>query len=148
MPSSPDAPVLVLSRNLPTKPNANTIKTTNCIAPITSSSTPTYANDNHDAFLYHRWDNANKNKNTSTIRPGTKKPTLATNSNTVAHTLTKTPAKDNPSITPTLKILCTVDTQSSDPTNTDTDAILSITIWNQPIVKCRMPIRSTTHNQS
>ena len=84
----------------------------------------------------------------STICPGTKKPKLAAKSNTVAHTLTETPVKDNPSITSTLKILCTVDTRSSDPTNTDTDTILSITIWNQLIVKCQMPIRSTTRNQS
>ena len=126
-------------------------KTTAHAAPVTPSPTaPTYVNDNHDAFLYHRWNNTNKNKNTSTSRPGTNRPPLAANSNNVAHTLTltKTPVKDDPSITPTLATLCTIDTRSSDPTYNNTDAIIYITIWNQPIVQCRMPIRSTIRNRS
>ena len=32
---------------------------------------PTYMNDNHDAFLYHHWNNKNK------INNGTNKPTTA-----------------------------------------------------------------------
>ena len=55
--------------------------------------------------------------------------------------LTRTITKDDPSVTPTLDTLSTLDTRSSHPINTDTDAILSITIWNQPIVQYRMPIR-------
>ena len=51
------------------------------------------------------------------------------------------PIKDDPSVTPTLETLCTLDTCSSHSTNIDTDAILRITIWNQPIVQYRMPIR-------
>ena len=120
-------------------------KTTACTAPIATSSTPTYVNDNHDAFLHRRWNNANKN--VSTIRPGTNRPTLAANSNTTSAPI-EIPVKDDTSITPTLETLFTLDTRSSDPTYNDTDAILNITIWNQPIVQYRMPIRSTIRNRS
>ena len=98
-----------------------------------------YANDNHDAFLHHQWNNTNNN-NTSTIRPGTNKPTLAAAAATTSATTGKTtayapieiPFKDYPSVTPTLETLCTLATCSSDPTYNDTDnAILNITVWNQ-----------------
>ena len=116
-------------------------------APATPSPAPTYVNDNHDAFLHHRWNNANKN--VSTIRPGTNRPTLAANSNTTSAPI-EIPVKDDTSITPTLETLCTTDTRTSNPTNIDTDAILSITIWKQPIVQYRMPIRPfpSTRNRS
>ena len=89
----------------------------------------------------------NIHKNTSTTRPGSNRPTLATNSNTTS-TPIKIPVKDDTSITPTLETLCTLDTRSTDPTYNDTDAILNITIWNQPIVQYQMPIRSTIRNRS
>ena len=42
-------------------------KTTTRTVPVTLSSTPTYAkNDDHDVYLYHRWNNKKHNKNTST----------------------------------------------------------------------------------
>ena len=125
-------------------------KTTAHTAPVTPSPAPTYANDNHDAFLHHRWNNANKNKNTSTSRPGTNRPQLAANSNNVAHTLTKIPVRDERYVTHTLKTLCTLNTRSSDPTYNDTDAILNIMIWNQPILQYQMPIQPFTpiHNRS
>ena len=104
-------------------------------APITPSPAPTtYANDNHDAFLYHRWNNAHTNT-TSTISTRTNKPiSAAANSKTIANALTKLSVKDDPSVTPTLKTLSTIDTCSSHSTKNNTDAILSITIWNQPII--------------
>ena len=49
---------------------------------------------------------------------------------------------DDPSVMPTLDTISTlVDTPSSHPTNIDNDTILSITIWNQPIVQYQLPIR-------
>ena len=103
---------------------------------------PTYMNDNHDAFLYHHWNNKNK------INNGTNKPTTAP-WNTASAPI-EIHVKDDSSVTPTLETLCTLDTWSLDPSNNDTDAILNITIWNQPIVQYWMPTRSTmyTRNQS
>ena len=62
----------------------------------------------------------------------------------------KTPVKDDPSATPTLKTPCTLNTCSLHSTKITNDAILSITIWNQPIVQYRMPIQpfASTRNQS
>ena len=115
------------------------------------SSPPNYAkNDEHDAFLYHRWNMANTSKNTITTSPSTTKPApvAATSGKTTAYAPPiDIPVKDDPSVTPTLETLCTLDTRSSQPTSIDFDVILSITIWNQPIVQYRMPIRSTTRNQ-
>ena len=124
------------------------LKMADCTVPIAPSSAPTYANDNHDAFLHHQQNNANKN--TSTICPGKNKPTLIANSNTVAHTLTEIPVRDERYVTHTLKTLCTLNTRSSDPTYNDTDAILNIMIWNQPILQYQMPIQPFTpiHNRS
>ena len=125
-------------------------KNVNRTLPAASAPVPTtYAkNDDHGAFLYHRWNTATTNKN-STIRPCTNKPRTAGNSKTVAHAPINIPVKDDPSITPTLETLCTVDTRSSDPTYNDTaDAILNITIWNQPIVQYKVPLRSNTRNRS
>ena len=110
---------------------------------------PMYAkNDDHDTFLCHRWNKANTNKNT--ITPSTTKPTPAAATPTYQKSSApiEIPVKDDPSVTPTLETLCTIDTRSSDPTYNNTDAIINITIWNQPIVQCRMPIRSTIHNRS
>ena len=99
-------------------------------------------NDNHDAFLYHRWNNKNK-MNNGTIKPN------AAPQNTASAPI-EIQVKDDSSATPTLETLCTLDTQSSDLSDNDTDAILNITIWNQPIAQYRMPNRSTayTRNQS
>ena len=86
----------------------------------------------HDNYLYRRWNNP-------TARS---KKTRKTNRHILAHSTTK----DDSSVTPTLETLYTLDTRSSHPTTTDTDAILSITIWNQPISQYRIPNRpkSTT----
>ena len=122
---------------------------------VPPSSAPRYAkNDDHDAFLCHRWNKANTNKKTNTISPSTTKPTPAVATPTYQKayaTSIKIPVKDDPSVTPTLETLCTVDTLSSYPTyNNNTDAILKITIWNQPIIQYRMPIWpfSSTRKQS
>ena len=120
-------------------------KTAACTVPVTLYySTPTYAkNDDHDAFLYHRRNKVN------TISPRTTKSIpAATNGKTTASAPIEIPVKDDPSITPTLETLSTLDTRSLHPTNIDTDAILSITIWNQPIVQYQMPIQSTIRHQS
>ena len=115
-------------------------KTANRTVPPSSAPTMYAKNNDHDAFLYNRW-----NKNTTTISPSTTKPTptaaAATTGKTTAYAPIEIPVKDDPSVTPTLETLCTLDTCSSDPTYNDTDAILNITIWNQPIVQYRMPIR-------
>jgi len=87
----------------------------------------------HDNYLYRRWNNPTAHKSKKTRTKHQRLP---------AHDTT---TKDDPSVTPTLS---TLDTRSSHPTNTDTDTILSITIWNQPIVQYRMPIRSTIRNRS
>ena len=89
------------------------------------SLTPIYENDNHNAFLQHRWNNANKNK-----------PTVHTHKTKKTRTKHKRllVTKDDMFITPTFETLCTLDTRSSHHIeNEDTDAILSLTIWNQQI---------------
>ena len=90
----------------------------------------------------------------TTISPSTTKPTpaatSATTGKTTAYAPIEIPFKDDPSVTPTLETLCTLATCSSDPTYDDTDnAILNITVWNQPIVQYRMPLRPfvSTRNQ-
>ena len=56
---------------------------------------------------------------------------------------------DDPSVMPTLDTISTlVDTPSSHPTNIDNDTILSITIWNQPIVQYQLPIRPNTRDRA
>ena len=114
-------------------------KTADYTRPVPPSPAPTtYAkNCDHDAFLFHRWNKANTNKNTNTISPSTTKPTPAAATHTYqkAYAPIEIPAKDDSSVTPTLETLCTLDTCPLDPTYNDTDAILNITIWNQPIVQ-------------
>ena len=83
-------------------------KKTSHAAPVTPSSAPTmYANDNHDAFLQHRWNNANKNN----------KPTVHLHKTKTKKTCTKHQrllvTKDDTSVTPTLETICTLDTSSS-----------------------------------
>ena len=125
-------------------PNKNANRT----VPATPFPAPTtYAkNDNHDAFLYNRWNKTNTNKNTTTISPSTTKPTAAaaTIGKTTAYAPIEIPVKDDTSVTPTLETLCTLDTRTSHPTNIDNDTILSITIWNQPIVQYQVPIQPNT----
>ena len=121
-------------------PNKNADRT----LPATPSPVPTtYARNDHDAYLHHRWNMCNR-KNTTTTSPSTTKPTSAPATPTYQKAYAPIeiiPVKDDQSITPTLETLSTLDTRSSDPTYNDTDAILNITIWNQPIVQYRMPIR-------
>ena len=90
----------------------------------------------HDDYLYRRWNNLTARSNTKRTHKTNQR--LPTRSST----------KDDTSVSPTLQTLCTQDTRSSHQTNLDNDAILSITIWNQPIIQYRMPIQSTTRNQS
>ena len=90
----------------------------------------------HDEYLYRRWNNSTIHTIKKTKKTRTK------------HQRLPITTKDDTSVTPTLETLSTLDTRSSHPTNTDTDTILSITIWNQPIVQYRMPIRSTIRNRS
>ena len=88
----------------------------------------------HDEYLYQRWTNP-------TARS---KKTRKTNQRNLVCSTTK----DDTSVTPTLTTLSTLDTRSSHPTNIDTDTILSITIWNQPIAQYRIPPRPNTRNLS
>ena len=111
-----------------------------------SPHAPTYVNDNHDAFLYHRWNNTDKNK-TNDTKPSTT-PRITTPTYHTAPAPIKIPVKDDPSTTPTLETLSTLDTRSSHRTDIDTDTIISITIWNHPIVKYRVPIRTNNRNRS
>ena len=103
-------------------------------------------------YLYHRWNRSDRNKNTTTISPSTTKPipiaAAATTGKTTAYAPIEIPIKDDPSVTPTLETLCTLDTRSSQSTHIDNDAILQITIWNQPIVQYRMPIRPLASHRS
>ena len=89
----------------------------------------------HDDYLYRRW-------NTPTVRRTTKK--TRTKRLNVKHSSNK----DDTSVTPTLQTLCTQDTRSSHQTNIETDTILSITIWNHPIVRYQVPTRPNTRNRS
>ena len=119
---------------------------------VQPSSAPMYTkNDDHDAFLCHRWNKANTNK--ATITPSTTKPTPAAATPTYqkSYAPTEIPVKDDPSVTPTLETLCTHNTCSLHQTNIDTNVILNITLWNQPIVQYQMPIQlfayTYTHNR-
>ena len=124
------------------------LKTADRTVPVTLSSTPTYAkNHDHDVYLYHRWNDKKCKKNTSTTKP-TAAPRITTHAYHTASAPIKIPVKDNPSITPTLETLSTLDTRSSHPANIDTDAILSITIWNQPISQYQIPFRPNIRNRS
>ena len=89
----------------------------------------------HDNYLYRRWNNPTARRI---------KQTHKTNQRTLARSTTK----DDPSVTPTLETLSTLDTRSSHPTNTDTDAILSILIWNQPIVQYKLPLRPSIYTRN
>ena len=56
--------------------------------------------------------------------------------------------KFDTSITPTIMTLSALDTWSSHPTNIDTDATLSITIWNQLMSQYQIPFWPNTRNWS
>ena len=92
----------------------------------------------HDNYLYRQWNNP-------TTRSTTKK-TQKTNQ----RILTRSTTKDDPSVTSTLETFSTLDldTRSSYPTYIDTDAILSITIWNQPIAQYRIPIQPSAYTRN
>ena len=120
------------------------------IPPVTPSPAPTCVNNDHDAFLYHRWHNTNKKQmNTGTNKPTTTPHINLLTSHTTAYAPIKIPVKDDPSVTPTLETLCTHNTCSLHPTNIDTNVILNITLWNQPIAQYQMPIQPFvyTHNR-
>ena len=87
----------------------------------------------HDNYLYRRWNN----------------PTVSSKKTRKTHqrNLVRS-TKDDTSVTPTLETLSTLDTRTSHPTNIDNDTILSITIWNQPIVQYQLPIRPNTRHRS
>ena len=97
--------------------------------------TPTYENDNHDAFLQHRWNNAN-NKNKPTVH------THKTKKNRTKHRRLPV-TKDDTSVTPTLETLSTLDTRSSHH-NENEATLINLTIWNQQVVQYRMPKRPNT----
>ena len=87
-------------------------------------------NPSHDTYLYSRWNNP-------TARSTTKK-TRTTNQHRLAHSTTK----DDSSVTPTLKTLCTLNTRSSHQNeNENADTLINLTIWNQPLVQYLMPNR-------
>ena len=97
---------------------------------ITRKKTPS-----HDNYLYRRWNNP-------TLRKHKTKKTRTKHQRLLVTT------KDDTSVTPTLETLSTQDTRTSHPTNIDTDTILSITIWNQPIAQYRIPPRPNTRHRS
>jgi hypothetical protein len=102
--------------------------------------------------LYHWWYNIHKKSmNTAWYKQAYHhSPYHFTNHHTTAYAPIKIPIKDDPPVTPTLKTLCTLDTCSSHSTHINNDAILSIMIWNQPIVQYQILIQSfaSTHNWS
>ena len=91
----------------------------------------------HDNYLYRRWNNLTARK--------PKKKTQTTHQHLPAHDT----AKDDQSVTPTLKTLCTTDTRSSHQTTIAPSTILNATIW-KIIVQYRMPIQplARTRNRS
>ena len=91
-------------------------------------------NPSHDNYLYQRWTNTTARSKKTRNRKTNQRSNLA-----------RSTTKDDPSVTPTLS---TLDTCSSHTTNIDTNTILSITIWNKPIVQYKMPIRPNTRNRS
>ena len=88
----------------------------------------------HDNYLYRRWNN----------------PTTHTHKTKKTRTKCLLVTKDDTSVAPTLKILCTTDTRSSHQTTIAPNTILNVTIWNKTLVQYRMPIRSLapTRNRS
>ena len=92
----------------------------------------------HDEYLYRRWNNTTTNKHkTKTKKTRTKHQRLLTRSTT----------KDDTSVTPTLETLCTIDTNTPNQ-NGDANVLISITIWNKPIVQYRIPNPTNTRNRS
>ena len=92
----------------------------------------------HDNYLYRRWNNPAAHKHT-TKKTHTKHQRLIVTT------------KDDSSVTPTIETRSTTDTSTRhNNANINTDAILSIMIWNKPIVQYRMPIRplASDRNQS
>ena len=85
----------------------------------------------HDNYLYRRWNNP------STARSKTKK-TRKPNQ----HLLVST-TKDDTSVTPTLETLCTNDTNTPHQ-HGNANMLISIIIWNKPIVQYQVPIRLNT----
>ena len=158
MPFLPDALLLVLSRNLPIKPNANTMMSSSSprirtpierYKPLSLSLVPTCAkNDDHNAaYLYYLWSDNKRKKNTSPTQPAPSGNITNSTTTATAYTPIKIPIQDDPSISPTLETMCTLDTLDTHPlypTNINNDIILSITIWSQTIVQYRMPIQPIT----
>ena len=87
----------------------------------------------HDNYLYRRWTNtptAHKHKTTKTR---------------TQHQRLLVTTKDDTSITPTLKTLSTTNTSTP---HYNADMLISITIWNKPIVQYQLPIQPNTRNRS
>ena len=88
---------------------------------------PTYAkNDDHDAYSSYRWNKRKKNTNLGTTERTSTTCLANTSSQTTAYAPIKILVKDDPSVSPTIETLCTLDTCSLHSTNIDNDAILSI----------------------
>ena len=87
----------------------------------------------HDNYLYRRWNNPTRTKTKKTRTKHQRLPVTT---------------MDDTSVTPTLETLRTIDTHSSHPTNIDPDTILSITIWNQPIIQYQIPPPPNTRHRS
>ena len=133
MPSSPAAlPLVVLSRPLPIKPNQIRMAIVHDQYHLLSSALMYPKNDDHDLYLYHCWNSSDRNTKYNTS--STTKPTTATHITTptyqTAYAPIKVAVKDDPSVTPTLETLCTLDTLDTcflHSTNVANDTILSIT---------------------
>ena len=116
IPSLPDTILLVQSRNFLIKPN--TIKKNSSsirrllMHPLLFVRTQMMINT--PSCLIHRWNHSTKRKHA-----GTTKPTIIPHITTPTYNTAYAPielVKNDPSVTPTLETLCTLDTCSSDPT--------------------------------
>ena len=76
---------------------------------ITTNYTTEFPNNNHDDYLYHRWNNTKKNKHTSTNKPASA-------------------VKDEISTTHTLDTLCTLDTSDPDKKLAATNMLINLMI--------------------
>ena len=86
----------------------------------------------HDNYLYRRWNNPTASHKHKTKKTRTK------------HQRLLVTTKDDASVTPTLDTLSTTDT-STPHQHSDADMLISIMIWNKPIVQYRMPNQLTRH---
>ena len=102
-------------------------------------------NSDHDVFLFHCWNRRNTcivNKKKHHQRTQ-KANTSTTKKSFTSCRPTKAPKAD-PSVTPILKILSTIDTNSS--LHGYANMLINIMIWSQPLVQFQMMIQYNTHN--